>query len=194
MKREEIKKIFPDATDEQLNSIMDINGADVEKVKAKLTATEADLKESKEAFEHLNTEFDELKKNNASADDWKAKFEALQAENIAKEKQAEVDRLAKEKSDNILNRFNGVVGDKKFTHDAVKADYLKKFGEALESKDYEGKSDEDIFHALTKDDASAFVGVQAVNLVGGNPNAEGNVPSNLGKMSMSEYISARKSM
>ena len=168
MKREEIKKIFPDATDEQLNSIMDINGADVEKIKAKLTATEADLKESKEAFEHLNTELDELKQNNASADDWKAKFEALQAENIAKEKQAEVDRIAKEKSDNISNRFNNVVGDKKFTHDAVKADYLKKFGEALENKDYEGKSDEDIFHALTKDDASAFVGVQAVNLVGGN--------------------------
>lgn len=183
MKREEIKKIFPDATDEQLNSIMDINGADVEKVKAKLTATEADLKESKEAFEHLNTELDELKKNNASADDWKAKFEALQAENIAKEKQAEVDRLAKEKSDNILNRFNGVVGDKKFTHDAVKADYLKKFGDALESKDYEGKSDEDIFHALTKDDASAFVGVQAVNLVGGNQQGtQGNEPKPLPKI------------
>lgn len=183
MKREEIKKIFPDATDEQLNSIMDINGADVEKVKAKLTATEADLKESKEAFEHLNTELDELKKNNASADDWKAKFEALQAENIAKEKQAEVDRLAKEKSDNILNRFNGVVGDKKFTHEAVKADYLKKFGEALENKDYEGKSDEDIFHALTKDDASAFVGVQAVNLVGGNQQGtQGNEPKPLPKI------------
>jgi hypothetical protein len=183
MKREEIKTIFPDATDEQLNSIMDINGADVEKVKAKLTATEADLKESKEAFEHLNTELDELKKNNASADDWKAKFEALQAENIAKEKQAEVDRIAKEKSDNILNRFNGVVGDKKFTHEAVKADYLKKFSEALEHKDYEGKSDEDIFHALTKDDASAFVGVQAVQLVGGNQQGtQGNEPKPLPKI------------
>ena len=35
MKREEIKTIFPDATDEQLKSVLDINGADVEKVKAK---------------------------------------------------------------------------------------------------------------------------------------------------------------
>jgi hypothetical protein len=183
MKREEIKKIFPEATDEQLNSIMEINGADVEKVKAKLTATEAELKEKKEAFDNLNTELDNLKESNASAEDWKVKFEALQAENIAKERQAEVDRIAKEKSDNILSRFNGVVGDKKFTHEAVKADYLKKFGDALESKDYEGKSDEDIFRALTKDDASAFVGIQTVQLVGGNQHStQGNEPKPLPKI------------
>ena len=32
MKREEIKSIFADATDEQLKTVMDLNGADVEKV------------------------------------------------------------------------------------------------------------------------------------------------------------------
>ena len=33
MKREEIKAIFADATDEQLKAVMDLNGADVEKAK-----------------------------------------------------------------------------------------------------------------------------------------------------------------
>ena len=33
MKREEIKSIFADATDEQLKAVMDLNGADVEKAK-----------------------------------------------------------------------------------------------------------------------------------------------------------------
>ena len=33
MKREEIKAIFPEASDEQLSKVLDINGADVEKVK-----------------------------------------------------------------------------------------------------------------------------------------------------------------
>ena len=169
MKREEIKSIFPDAADDQLDKIMSINGADVEKVKSKVTALEADLKSKTEDFDKLNNELNALKESGASAEDWKAKFEALQADNVAKEKQAEADRIMKEKQDNISNRFSAVLGEKKFTHDAIKADYLKKFGDALESKDYEGKSDADIFHALTKDDASAFAGVNAMRIPGGNP-------------------------
>lgn len=167
MKREEIKAIFPDATEEQLGKVMDLHGTDLEKVKSKLTAAEADLKTKKEDFDRLTTEFETLKSENASGEDWKAKFEALQADNVAKEKQAEADRLMKEKQEGIENRFSTALGDKKFSHDAIKADYLKKFGEALESKDYEGKSDADIFHALTKDDASAFAGVNVVHLPGG---------------------------
>ena len=88
---------------------------------------------------------------------------------MAKEKQAEADRIMREKQESVNNRFTAVLGDKKFTHDAIKADYLKKFGDALESKDYEGKSDADIFHALTKDDASAFAGVNVLRIPGGNP-------------------------
>lgn len=169
MKREEIKSIFPEATDEQLKSIMDLNGADVEKAKSKATALEAELKDKKADFDKLNGEFEALKASNASGEEWKTKYEAIVAENEAKAKQAEADRILKEKQENVLNRFNAVVGDKKFSHDAVKADYLKKFGDALENKDFEGKSDADVFHALTKDDASAFVGVTTVKLAGGRP-------------------------
>jgi hypothetical protein len=169
MKREEVKAIFPEATDEQLKQIMDLNGTDVEKAKSKATALEAELKDKKADFDKLNTEFEELKKSNASGEDWKAKFEALQADNLAKEKQAEADRILAEKKADVEKRFADCVGDKKFSHDAIKADYLKKFGDALESEEYKGKGDADIFHALTKDDATAFTGVQAVKLAGGNP-------------------------
>ena len=110
-----------------------------------------------------------MKTANASGEDWKAKFEALQAENIAKEKQAEADRILAEKNADIEKRFAECVGDKKFSHDAIKADYLKKFAEALESEEYKGKGDVDIFHALTKDDKNAFEGVTAVKLAGGTP-------------------------
>jgi hypothetical protein len=169
MKREEVKAIFPEATDEQLKQIMDLNGTDVEKAKSKVTTLEAELKDKKADFDKLNTEFEELKKSNASGEDWKAKFEALQADNLAKEKQAEADRILAEKKADVEKRFAECVGDKKFSHDAIKADYLKKFGDALESDEYKGKGDADIFHALTKDDATAFTGVQAVKLAGGNP-------------------------
>ena len=167
MKREEIKAIFADATDEQLKAVMDLNGADVEKAKSKVTALEAELKEKKADFDKLNTEFEALKATNASGEDWKAKFEALQADNDAKAKQAEADRILAEKNENISNRFSAVLGEKKFSHEAIKADYLKKFTEALELKENQGRSDADIFHELTKDDATAFTGVQAIRLAGG---------------------------
>lgn len=173
MKREEIKTIFPDATDEQLKAVMDLNGTDVEKVKAKVTALEAEAKDKKEAFDKLNSEFEALKSANASGEDWKAKFEALQAENLAKEKQAEADRILAEKNADIEKRFSTCVGEKKFSHDAIKADYLKKFSAALESEEYKGKGDAEIFHALTKDDATAFTGVTAVKLQGGTPQGVG---------------------
>ena len=169
MKREEIKAIFADATDEQLKAVMDLNGSDVEKAKSKVTALETELKEKKEAFDKLTSEFEELKTANASGEDWKAKFEALQAENVAKEKQAEADRILAEKTENINKRFEAVLGDKKFNHDAIKADYLKKFGEAIELEENKSLSDEQIFHNLIKDDATAFTGVTAVKLQGGTP-------------------------
>lgn len=165
MKREEIKSIFPDATDEQLKAVMDLNGKEVEKNKK----LESELKEKKEELENLNTEMETLKTANASGDEWKAKFEALQADNEAKARQAEADRLVAEKKADVEKRFSACVGEKQFSHDAIKESYLQKFSDALESEDYKGKGDAEIFHALTKDDATAFTGVTAVKLQGGTP-------------------------
>ena len=69
MKREEIKAIFPDITDEQLDKVMALHGAEIEKTKAKVTALETELKEKKEAFDNLNTEFETLKTSNASGEE-----------------------------------------------------------------------------------------------------------------------------
>ena len=100
MKREELKQIA-ELTDEQLDKIMAINGADVEKVKAKVTALEADLKEAKETIDKTNAEFEALKSSNAGAEEYKTKYEALVAENEAKAKQAEAERVAKEKAESL---------------------------------------------------------------------------------------------
>ena len=114
----------------------------------------------------LEEKIDELTKTANSAEYYKNQLETLQNDIKEKEKQAEADRKAKEKADGIAARFETVVGEKKFSHDAVRADYLKKFGEALDNTDYQGKSDAEIFHALTKDDAAAFEGVTAYHLEG----------------------------
>lgn len=178
MKREELKAIA-ELTDEQLDKIMAINGADVEKVKAKVTALEADLKEAKETIDKTNTEFEALKSSNAGAEEYKTKYEALVAENEAKAKQAEADRILAEKTENISKRFDAVLGEKTFSHNAIKADYLKKFSEAVELEENKSLSDVQIFHNLTKDDATAFTGVTAVKLAGGKPTGTGTAYSSV---------------
>lgn len=146
---------------------------EIEADKAKREKLETELKESKESLDNLSKEFEDLKANNASAEEYKSKYEAVVADNEAKAKQAEADRILAEKTENINKRFEAVVGEKKFSHNAIKADYLKKFGEAIELEDNKSLSDEQIFHNLIKDDATAFTGVTAVKLAGGTPQGNG---------------------
>ena len=192
MKREEIKAIFADATDEQLKAVMDLNGADVEKAKSKVTALEAELKEKKADFDKLNAELETLKTANASGEEWKTKYEAIVAENEAKARQAEADRIAREKAESLDKRFEAVVGDKKFSHDAIRADYRRKFENALADKENEGKSDADVFHALSKDDATAFTGVTAVKLAGGRPMGTGKGYSSVKDIMQSDMTREQK--
>ena len=142
---------------------------EIEADKAKKEKLETELKEKKESLDNLSKEFEDLKSSNASAEEYKTKYEALVADNEAKAKQAEADRILAEKTENINKRFEAVVGEKKFSHNAIKADYLKKFGEALELEENKSLSDEQVFHNLIKDDATAFTGVTAVKLQGGRP-------------------------
>ena len=147
---------------------------EIEADKAKREKLETELKEKKESLDNLSKEFEDLKSSNASAEEYKAKYEALVADNEAKAKQAEADRILAEKTENINKRFEAVVGEKKFSHDAIKADYLKKFGEAIELEENKSLSDEQVFHNLIKDDANAFTGVTAVKLAGGTPQGTGS--------------------
>lgn len=64
MKRTDITNLFPDATDDQIKTLMDINGADVNKVKAQLQETSAELQSVTEELQKLkeNNPADELEK------------------------------------------------------------------------------------------------------------------------------------
>lgn len=167
---------------------------EIEADKAKREKLETELKEKKESLDNLSKEFEDLKSSNASAEEYKTKYEALVADNEAKAKQAEADRILAEKNADIEKRFAQCVGDKKFSHDAIKASYLKKFAEALESEEYKGKGDVDIFHALTKDDAAAFAGVTAVKLQGGRPIGTGNGYSSVKEIMDSDMTREQKRM
>ena len=165
---------------------------EIEADKAKREKLETELKESKESLDNLSKEFEDLKSSNASAEEYKTKYEALVADNEAKAKQAEADRILAEKTENINKRFEAVVGEKKFSHNAIKADYLKKFGEALELEENKSLSDEQVFHNLIKDDKNAFEGVTAVKLQGGRPAGTGNGYSSVKEIMNSDMTREQK--
>ena len=161
---------------------------EIEADKAKREKLETELKEKKESLESLTTEIDTLKTSGKNAEEIQAKLDALIAEREAERTKAEADRIAKEKADNVLSRFNAV--KKKFKHNDIEQAYLKRFGDAIESKDFEGKSDTEIYHELTKDD-DCHEGVKAVHLAGGTPSGVGGksvTREDFNKMSYKERL------
>ena len=180
VEKEDAEKIFAERSKE------------IEADKAKREKLETELKEKKESLDNLSKEFEDLKSSNASAEEYKTKYEALVADNEAKAKQAEADRILAEKTENINKRFEAVVGEKKFSHGAIKADYLKKFGEAIELEENKSLSDEQVFHNLIKDDKNAFEGVTAVKLAGGRPTGTGNGYSSVKEIMNSDMTREQK--
>ena len=161
---------------------------ELEADKAKREKLETELKEKRESLESLTTEIDTLKTSGKNAEEIQAKLDALIAEREAEKTKAEADRIAKEKADNVLSRFNAV--KKKFKHNDIEQAYLKRFGDAIESKDFEGKSDTEIYHELTKDD-DCHEGVKAVHLAGGTPSGVGGksvTREDFNKMSYKERL------
>lgn len=149
-------------------------GKELEAEKAKRESLENDLKESKLSFENLNKELEKLKTENAGVEEWKSRFEALKAENEAKERQAEADRILQEKETRNHEYFNnalkaiGKTADDwsgKFTADG----YYNEFVKAIENEENAGKAHKDILHNLVKDDQNAFKGVTVAKLAGGTP-------------------------
>lgn len=165
---------------------------EIEADKAKREKLETELKESKESLESLTTEIDTLKTSGKNAEEIQAKLDALIAEREAEKTKAEADRIMKEKLEATKSRFEKAnEGKGEWYNEPTKDFYFKKFSDALESKEYEGQSDADILHALTKDDATAFTGVTAVKLAGGRPQGVGSnsvTKEDFSKMSYKERL------
>lgn len=137
--------------------------------KADFNAKVEEVKTLKGEKKTLEDEVTRLNENANDNEDVKKELEALKAKIDADAKQAEADRISREKAESDERLFNEAVGEKKFSHDAVKSHYFNLFRQDLAKEENKGKSAVDILHNLTKDDATAFTGVTAVKLQGGTP-------------------------
>ena len=151
MKREDIKKIFPDATEEQLKGLLDINTADIGKAKGELEAVKADLEKANGTLKEYETTIADLKKSAEGNEDFKKKFEDLE-QRIADEK-AEAEKKAKEEAEEAeySNRFKTVVGEQKWRDALTEKAVYAEFKTALQDETNKGKGDKDILAALTQD-------------------------------------------
>ena len=137
--------------------------------KADFNAKVDEIKTLKGEKKTLEDEVTRLNESANGNEDVKKELEALKAKIDADAKQAEADRISREKAESDERLFNEAVGEKKFSHDAVKSHYFNLFRQDLAKEENKGKSAVDILHNLTKDDATAFTGVTAVKLAGGRP-------------------------
>ena len=151
MKREDIKKIFPDATEEQLKGLLDINTADIGKAKGEFEAVKADLEKANGTLKEYETTIADLKKSAECNEDFKKKFEELE-QRIADEK-AEAEKKAKAEAEEAeySNRFKTVVGEQKWRDALTEKAVYAEFKTALQDEANKGKGDKDILAALTQD-------------------------------------------
>ena len=151
MKREDIKKIFPDATEEQLKGLLDINTADIGKAKGELETVKADLEKANGTLKEYETTIADLKKSAECNEDFKKKFEDLE-QRIADEK-AEAEKKAKEEAEEAeySNRFKTEVGEQKWRDELTEKAVYAEFKTALQDEANKGKGDKDILAALTQD-------------------------------------------
>ena len=142
--------------------------------KADFNAKVEEVKTLKGEKKTLEDEVARLNENANGNEDVKKELEALKAKIDADAKQAEADRISREKAESDERLFNEAVGEKKFSHDAIKSHYFNLFRQDLAKEENKGKSAVDILHNLTKDDKNAFEGVTAVKLAGGTPQGLGS--------------------
>ena len=150
-KREDIKKFFPDATEEQLKGLLDINTADIGKAKGEFEAVKTDLEKANGTLKEYETTIADLKKSAEGNEDFKKKFEDLE-QRIADEK-AEAEKKAKEEAEEAeySNRFKTVVGEQKWRDALTEKAVYAEFKTALQDEANKGKGDKDILAALTQD-------------------------------------------
>lgn len=151
MKREDIKKFFPDATEEQLKGLLDINTADIGKAKGEFEAVKTDLEKANGTLKEYETTIADMKKSAEGNEDFKKKFEDLE-QRIADEK-AEAEKKAKEEAEEAeySNRFKTVVGEQKWRDALTEKAVYAEFKTALQDEANKGKGDKDILETLTKD-------------------------------------------
>ena len=166
MKREDIKKLFENATDDQISALLNINSADIGAAKGEFTRVQGELTESEKKLKAAQDTITALEATKGESTKMKEELDKYKAEDEQRKKDEEAAKARK----GAETRFDAAVGtDRKFVHEFVRTGVFGEFEKALSDPANTGKSDKDVFDAITKDkDYFASQNPQG-NMGGANP-------------------------
>ena len=141
MKREFLEGLNLEAA--VIDQIMAENGKDIEREKQKTLAAQEDAKETKAQLEKANKTLEGF----ADHEQIKADVEKYRAEADAAKKEAAAKIASLERTAHVKDFLSG----KKFVNDITRDAIAAKLTEQLGSEESKGKSLDDLFTALTKD-------------------------------------------
>lgn len=181
MKRDDITRIFENATKAQIDELLDINSADIGRAKQSGEKLQGD-------YDALKAQLDEANKTISGLEATKGDVEKLQAQidayKAADEKRATEAKEAAERAE-LETRFNAVSGDRQYIHEMVRQGVMNDFGAALKDKANMGKGDKEIFDTLTKD-KNYFASQNQIQQNMGNMNPE-ITPEDTSQLSDAEF-------
>lgn len=151
-------KTEEDATKE----IMSDYGKGITAEQNKVAKIQADLDNANTKIATYETEIKTLKDSSKDNDDWKSKFEQLDA----KIKQDEANAKAKAEDEALTQTIVNAFKDKKFTSNYVKNGLINDIKNELSKAENKGKGIKEIFEDLTKDKEGIFE----------NPNKPADMP------------------
>lgn len=167
MTREDIKKHFPEATDEQISGLLDINSKDIGKHKTAAETAQKELKEAKDTIEELEKNKQDTAALQKTIDDYKAADEKRQADAKAAAERAE-----------RMGRFEKAHGeaskDRKWLNDFTRDGIFSQFEKALADDANKGKSDVQIYNSIINDDKGVKPGLFEAQVTGGMSGMGGN--------------------
>lgn len=160
MTREDIKKHFPEATDDQISALLDINSRDIGKHKTAADNANAELKTAKETISNLEKNQGDVAALQKTIDEYKAAEEKRIADaKAAEEKAARLGRFDK------AHQEGGK--DRKWLNDFTRDGIFAQFEAALADPANAGKSDVQIYTALVNDDKGVKPGLFEAQVSGG---------------------------
>lgn len=153
MTRDDLRGIVEGITDEQLKKILDINSSDIGKAKGDAESMKTELENANKKLGEYETEIGNLRESLGDAEELQKKIDGLQADIDARKRADET--AAAEKA--LKGRFDTVCGEAKFLNDFTRSGLYGEFKTALSDEANTGKSDKDIYEAITKDKENIFM-------------------------------------
>lgn len=169
MKREDLKNIIPEITDDQIKAILDLRSGEIGKTGKEIDGLKEQLKAKDEEIDGFKTKIADLEKASGDNEELQKQLKDLQDQIAAREqadKEAETEKA-------LNGRFDAAIGENKFINDFTRNGIFAEFKAALEAEENKGKSDADVYAALVKDRNGIFENPNPVVTMGapggGNP-------------------------